>query len=104
MLDGLSPHAHRRLRAALTAAEVVPLLLRAQEECSSAAAQIIFGWAVEHYEQVLALLDAWPLHASAHHGAVSTHRCMLSSTGGSRVPLPRAHTCRACSATRRSWL
>ena len=59
MLDGLSPHAHRRLRAALTAAEVVPLLLRAQEECSSAAAQIIFGWAVEHYEQVHALLDAW---------------------------------------------
>lgn len=59
MLDGLSLHAHRRLRAALTAAEVVPLLLRAQEECSSAAAQVIFGWAVEHYEQVHALLDAW---------------------------------------------
>ena len=52
-----------QVRAILTTlvfvVQVVPLLLRAQEECSSAAAQIIFGWAVEHYEQVHALLDAW---------------------------------------------
>ena len=59
LLEGLCAPAHALLAATLTAAEVVPLLLRAQEECALAAQDAIFGWAVEHYEAVHAVIEAW---------------------------------------------
>ena len=40
------------MRDALTPGEVAPLLWRAQAECEGEALQMVFGWAVEHFEEV----------------------------------------------------
>ena len=64
------------MRDALTPAEVAPLLWRAQAECEAEALQMVFGWAVEHFEEVtrgivslsMHLIDAWlgcsPMYSS----------------------------------------
>ena len=65
LLDELAEVAHQLLRAALNAdasraaAEVVPLLLSAQEGADHAASEVIFDWAVDHYEQVHEVLSTW---------------------------------------------
>ena len=59
LLDALADEAERRLAHALQPSEVVPLLLRAQEECAAGASEAIFGWAVAHYEAVHAQIDHW---------------------------------------------
>ena len=35
------------------------MLLRAQEDCVAGASEVIFAWAVEHYDEVHELIDAW---------------------------------------------
>ena len=44
---------------ALSSASVVPLLIRAQAECAFECVSLIFGWAVERYDEVAVHLDAW---------------------------------------------
>ena len=52
MLPALAAEARGMMRDALTPAEVAPLLCRAQAECEADALQMVFGWAVEHFEEV----------------------------------------------------
>ena len=65
MLDPLAEAAHGLLIKALdadvaaSAADVVPLLLRAQQEREEAACQAVLVWAVDHYELVREKLDLW---------------------------------------------
>ena len=59
LLDELMDKAHAMLEASLSAADAVPLLLRAQEACDGEASDAIFSWAVERYEEVHAQLDHW---------------------------------------------
>ena len=69
MLEPLAEAAHRVLGRALSAdaaqsaTEVVPLLLRAERECEHVASEVIFQWAVDHYELVHSQLDLW-LHCA----------------------------------------
>ena len=52
MLPALAAEARGMMRDALTPGEVAPLLWRAQAECEGEALQMVFGWAVEHFEEV----------------------------------------------------
>ena len=59
LLPRLASEARARMTAALTAAEVTPLLWRAQQECEAEALEAVFVWAVKHYEAVAAQLELW---------------------------------------------
>ena len=59
MLPELAAEARSLMRAALTPADVAPLLWRAQAECEAEALQLVFEWAVDHFEEVAAKLDCW---------------------------------------------
>ena len=59
MLEPLAAEAQRQLVARMAAADVVPLLVRAQEECAVGATEAIFGWAITHYEEVHSQVDHW---------------------------------------------
>ena len=65
MLDPLGEHAHGLLLGALNAdkssaaQEVVALLVRAQEEAEHGASQVVFEWAVDHYELVHEVVLTW---------------------------------------------
>lgn len=53
MLDELVREAGQMLRETMTASEVVPALLLCQMEGADDDAQIVFEWAVEHYDAVI---------------------------------------------------
>ena len=65
MLDPLATAALRLLTKALdldvhrSAAEFASLLLRAQADCEMASCDVIFEWAIKHYDLVHAQLDLW---------------------------------------------
>ena len=59
LLPELAGEARALMTAALTAAEVTPLLWRAQQECEAEALELVFVWAVQHYKAVAAQLEFW---------------------------------------------
>ena len=65
LLDPLADHAHLLLRKALdvdealSASDLIPLLMRAQQMCEFGALEALGEWAVEHWEAVHAHHDRW---------------------------------------------
>ena len=59
MLEPLADEAQRQLVARLGVEDVVPLLLRSQEECAAGATEAIFEWAIARYEEVHSQVDHW---------------------------------------------